>query len=347
MTNILPLRPGTLKYSPMTLKPSHCFAMTIRIALLTFALLLGHSASAAEKATIKLGVLAFGTSNWELAALENEGLLNDAGFKLDITPMANPQAGKIALQSNAVDMIITDWIWVSRMRASGSDYTFYPYSTAAGALVVPKDSPIQSIADLQGKKLGIAGGELDKNWLLLQALGLKQQINLNDSVDKAFGAPPLLNQQLIQQRLDAVINYWHFVARLEAQDYRQIIDGNGILQQLDIKESVPVLGYVFRQSWGEQHKKIVDDFLKITAKAKNRLCDSDAAWDKIASLTKAGDPATQASLRQHYCAGRVQKWDVSNQQAAGEIYTLLRQLSGNKLTGASEQLNSGTFWQLD
>ena len=91
-------------------------------------------------------------------------------------------------------------------------------------------SPIHSIKDLKGKRLGIAGGELDKNWLLLQALAQKEHLDLNASVEKTFGAPPLINEQIKQNRVDAVLNYWHFAARLEAQGYRQIIDGRGILK---------------------------------------------------------------------------------------------------------------------
>ncbi len=91
-------------------------------------------------------------------------------FQIEKVELANPEAGKIALQAGAVDMIVTDWIWVSRMRSEGKDFTFYPYSTASGSLMVPEKSAIRSLADLKGKRLGIAGGELDKNWLLLQAL---------------------------------------------------------------------------------------------------------------------------------------------------------------------------------
>jgi NitT/TauT family transport system substrate-binding protein len=40
--------------------------------------------------------------------------------------------------------------------------------------VVAADSPIKQLQDLQGRKLAIAGGELDKNSLLLQALMQKQ-----------------------------------------------------------------------------------------------------------------------------------------------------------------------------
>ncbi len=46
---------------------------------------------------------------------------------------------------------------------------FLPYSSTEGALMVPGDSPVRSVADLAGKRLGVAGGPLDKNWLLLRA----------------------------------------------------------------------------------------------------------------------------------------------------------------------------------
>jgi NitT/TauT family transport system substrate-binding protein len=152
----------------------------------------------AEKTKIRIGVLAFGTVDWELSAIQNDPATASADFQLDIQRLANPEAGKIALQSGSVDMIVSDWIWVSKLRATGSDFTFYPYSTTSGALVVADASPIRTLKDLKGKRLGIAGGELDKNWLLLQALAKKDQLDLNSDVDKVFGAPPLLNEQIRQ-----------------------------------------------------------------------------------------------------------------------------------------------------
>ena len=128
---------------------------------------------AAEKTTIRIGVQASGTLEWELQALQDNPQVKSADFELQIQPVANAEAGKIALQSGAVDMIVSDWIWVSSLRATGADFTFYPYSNTSGALVVAENSPIHSIAELKGKRLGIAGGELDKNWLLLQALAQK------------------------------------------------------------------------------------------------------------------------------------------------------------------------------
>ena len=88
-------------------------------------------------------------------------------------------------------------------------------------------------------------------------------------------------------------------------------------------------------------------FFKASQQAKNRLCTSDSAWQKIIPLTKADDLSTQTKLRQRYCEGSIEQWGEKEQQAAGRIYTLLRTLSNNQLTGPSETLQPGTFWSIE
>lgn len=307
------------------------------IALSLFA----NMALAGDKTPIRIAVQATGTVAWEMAALQKSPATD---YELSVQQVANTEAGKVALQSGAVDMIVSDWLWVSRLRSTGADFTFYPYSSASGALVVPKDSPIQTLKDLSGKRLGIAGGELDKNWLLLQALGQQQQLDLNASVTKTFGAPPLLNEQLAQHRLDALLTYWHFAARLEAKGYRQVIDGKGILNGLGIDGNLPVLGYVFKQSWADSHKQALKAFFADSQQAKNQLCASDVDWNEALPLTQTDDPAIQATLRQQYCQGNVGQWGEREQQTAGRLYQLLATLSKQQLTGSATTLPAGTFW---
>jgi NitT/TauT family transport system substrate-binding protein len=318
--------------------------MKFNIAFISLCLFMSCNSFATEKTIIRIGVQAQGTLEWELQALQDDSQMKRADFQLEIQHLANAEAGKIALQSGSVDMIVSDWVWVSSRRATGADFTFYPYSNTSGALVVAKNSPIHSIADLKGKRLGVAGGELDKNWLLLQALAQKDQFDLNTSVEKTFGAPPLINEQIKQDRVDAVLTYWHFAARLEAQGYRKIIDGRGILKALGINENVPSIGYVFKQSWAENHQQAINNFFKASKQAKNQLCTSDAVWLKIIPLLHTDDVATQALMRQRYCEGGIEQWGEKEQQAATRIYKMLRTLSNNQLTGASESLQPGTFW---
>jgi len=318
--------------------------MKILFHALLLACIVSQSLIAAEKSIIRLGVLPFGTVNWELTVLTKLELIETDEYRIEIQAVANPQAGKISLLANSVDMIVSDWIWVSRQRTAGFNLTFYPYSNTAGALVVNKQSNITSLPDLKGKRIGIAGGELDKNWLLLQALAKKQTIDLNQANKKVFAAPPLLNQELSQGRLDAIITYWHYAARLEAQGFHQIIDGKNIIKDLGIPVSVPLLGYVFKQSWADQHQNAIKRFFRATQVAKDSICNSDSTWQHIIPLTKTSSTTTQQLLRKRYCDGRINQWGKQQQDAAQQIYLLLKKLSKNKLTGKSEILQPGTFW---
>ncbi len=309
-----------------------------------FGLFLSGQCFALEKATLRIGAQTTGTLGWELSVMQADPSFKTTEFQLDVTPIANAEAGKIALQSGAVDMIVSDWIWVSKMRASGADFSFYPYSTTSGGLVVPEKSAIHSVKDLAGKRLGIAGGELDKNWLFLQALAAKENVNLDKSVEKVFGAPPLINEQLKQNRVDAVLTYWQFAVGLEAEGYRQIMDGKDLLKGLGVEEQVPLLGYVFKDSWANSHKQAVNGFFKASKQARDGLCSSDAVWQTVLPLLKTDNVATQSKLRQRYCVGNVTQWGDKEQQAAERIYSLLRATSKGQLTGDTETLSAGTFW---
>jgi len=320
----------------------------MKMIFLLLSFLLSTNSLAEEKTVIRIGVQAGGTVEWELPVLQEALKAKSADFELEIKHVANVEAGKAALQSGAVDIIVSDWIWVSGQREKGVDLTFYPYADTSGALVVPSDSGIHSLSDLKGKRLGIAGGELDKNWLLLQALASQQQeIEIDSTVEKVFSTPPLINEQIKQGRIDAALTYWHFAARLEADGYRTIIDGRSILQGLGIQEAVANLGYVFKQSWADQHGQSLKQFFDAGKQARQTLCSSDAAWQKIRPLTKVEDDLTQKHLRQSYCAGNIEHWGEAEQKAAEKVYVLLHKQSKQALTGKSEQLQKGTFWKFN
>ena len=187
------------------------------LALLIGALLSACLALPAHAAKVKIGVLKFGTVSWLLDTIQSNGLDKAEGVELDIVPLASSQATTVGLQGGSLDVIATDWLWVSRERAEGGDFTFSPFTTALGAIMVPPDSPIKTLGDLKGKKLGVAGGPLDKSWLLLVAYALRTaNIDLRTETTQEFGAPPLLAERAKQGEIDAVLNFWPFAARLEA-----------------------------------------------------------------------------------------------------------------------------------
>ena len=319
------------------------------IYLLTTAflsLLLLTSSAFANGNKVRVGVLKFGTVNWALSVIKEQGLDKAEGFELEVVPLANKNATNVALQGGAVDMIVSDWIWVTRQRAEGKNYTFAPYSLAVGSVMVRPDAGIKTVADLAGKNLGVAGGPVDKSWLLLRAYSQKTiNQDVADMLQPNFAAPPLLNQLMSKGELDAVLNFWHFAARLKASGMEQLISVDEILPALGIEGELPLLGWVFDEQWAEENRATTEGFLAAARKTTQRMKTDDALWNGfLRPLTKAKDDKTLLALRDGFRAGVPGKFGADEIKVAEQTFAILAKLGGEKLVGKSKDLATGTFW---
>ena len=105
--------------------------------------------SIAEENVLHIGLLKWGSVNWEIDIIEHNKLDKKNNITIKKTFFSTKNDNAIALQGKSVDMIVTDWVWVSRQREQGADFTLVPYSTAAGALMVPENSQIKSLNDIK------------------------------------------------------------------------------------------------------------------------------------------------------------------------------------------------------
>jgi len=313
--------------------------------MMTAAALPGQVRAAAENiGVLRLGVLGFGTVNWELDVIKTHGLDEERSFTLAVEGFAGGQATKVALQGDAVDGIVSDWFWVSRQRAEGENYVFVPYSSTVGALMTPPGSPIQSLEDLKGKTIGVAGGELDKSWLLVQAVAKERHgIEFADEVEVIFAAPPLLNEKLETGELDAVLNYWHFAARLEAKGYNRLLGVSDAITELGVAGDVPQLGYVFHEDFANENADLIEAFADASRAAKG-LMQTDEEWARLREQTKAPDDATLDILKARFQEGIPLSWGEVERTFASQLYDLMAKLGGEELVGPSPTLVDGTFW---
>jgi len=304
-----------------------------------------HSADDAPH-TVRVTVLQFGTTSWELDVIRHHGLDREAGIRLDVREVSSNDAASVAMQSRSTDVIINDWIWVSRQRSAGRPWTFFPWSTAVGSVLVDPDAGINSLQDLEGRRIGVAGGSVDKSWLLLQALyQARYDRKLTSNTRASFGAPPLLNRLMLRGDLDAVINYWHFGARLEAAGMQTLIGIPDMLSELGIDQTVPLLGWIFSETWAEQNPEAIAGLLQASYAAKRIMAESDAEWERLAELTKAEDTATLQALRESFRQGIPGAFGDDEIRAAGLVYQVLAREGGQDLTGGHKALAPGTFWQ--
>ena len=310
---------------------------------LLFTLACAH-ATEPPPATVRVGVLQFGTVMWELDVMQANKLAQKRGLNLKIVPLASGDASTVALQGGAVDVIVSDWIWVTRQRAEGLNYSFVPYSNAVGSVMV-KGEGLRSVADLKGKSLGISGGPFDKTWLLLRAYASKKYgMDLAAAARPVYAAPPLLNELALSGQVDAALNVWHFDARLEANGMRPLIRLPEILAGLGVDKPMPLIGWVFREDWATQNREALERFLAASQEAKGIMAKSDAEWERLKPLVRAEDGASFAALKAGYRAGIPSCSDGEAPVTMAAVFKVLAETGGEKLVGKSKTLSEGTLW---
>ena len=265
-------------------------------------------------------------------------------FRFEVLELASPEAGKIALRAGNADIVVSDWLWVSRERALGAKLTFYPYSSALGAVMVPASSPIQTLADLKGRKLAVAGGPIDKNWLLLQAW-LKQErhrpeVGGDDRLRRAAAA----GGEDAQRRNGCDPELLEFLRRTGSEGLPPRRRHRG--SAAETRRQGP-------------HR---DDRLRLRRKMGERKPGYDCALHRDDPHGK-GDPvdlgcgvgencaADRRSRRRHAArlprslSGRNSAPPVADEEAdARVLYRVLATIGGRELVGPAQELDSGTFY---
>jgi NitT/TauT family transport system substrate-binding protein len=316
-----------------------------KMRLIFVALLLVAASSATFAADrLRIGVQSTGTFAWQLDVIRRHGLAKAANLNLIATEMAAPDTGKLALNADTVDIAVVDWLWVARERALGMKLQFYPYSTAVGAIMTRNDSPIRTLADLKGRTLSIAGGPLDKSWLIVQAAAIRHSVDLKRETTLQYGAPPLIYQKLLQGEAEASLNFWNFCAQLESRGYRRLYDVREAETELGLKEPLSLTGYVFPENFAIVHKDTIDRFLSVVRQANDILLNSDQEWDALRPLMRAEDEATFLALRDRTRQGVPRRSVVGEETDARTLFKALAEIAGPGLVGPARELDPGLYY---
>lgn len=298
----------------------------------------------AASTSVRVGSLPFGTVSWEAAVIKEKKLDTANGFTLDIVKLAGNDAARIAFMGGQVDTIVGDLLWAARLGNDGRPVRFFPYSTTEGSLMVPAKSGIASLKDLAGKRLGVAGGPLDKNWLLLKAQARDSGIDLESIADVAFGAPPLLALKLEQGELDAGLLYWTYCARLEPKGFRRLIGADEIMRGFGATGSIALIGYLFDSATVTGRPDVIAGFVRASKAAKEFLATDASAWEIVRPLMSAEDAPTFEALKRDFLAG-IPRRPLDTERSDGErLYGVLAKLGGERLVGSGATLPKGLYF---
>ena len=106
-----------------------------------------------------------------------------------------------------------------------------------------------------------------------------------------------------------------------------------------------MVGYAFSDRWAKKNLEAIAGFLRASVKADKLLATSDEEWERIKPLMQVEDEATFEALKRRYRDGIPDRSVAEYEADAKVLYEFLRQLGGEKLVGAGNDLAPGTFWK--
>jgi NitT/TauT family transport system substrate-binding protein len=188
---------------------------------------------------------------------------------LDILPATI--AGEIDIAASALDAAVAG-------RASGVPiYVVAGFAKGGARIVARPDLNIKSIADLKGKKVGVARGGAQE--LLLAAELAKYNLTWSDQPGKdvqIFFMPFAdLNQALMQKNIDAI-------SQSEPQSSQAINKGYGVelLKPYDTPLGEPVRALVMTEKMYNEKRDVAERVLKLFVEATRTFQDNPALAEK-------------------------------------------------------------------
>lgn len=308
----------------------------MRVFLLTMIALCAQAQGETQPLPVlTLSVMQFGTPHWELEHLKRQQLDRSNGFELEVRLVADLPASRLALSSGSVDGAVSDVLWAQARYEAGTAYRYLPFSSQIGEVLVNEGSDIRTLADLRGKRIGVAGGPDGLGWQLLQQVAAEQGVDLASDATVQYAAPPLLSQALRRGQVDALLTFWHFSARLRGEGgVRTAFGLSDLVGALGLDPDLPVLGYLFPQAWAGEHDDLLYRFATALRQAKSQLASQPEHWTAIRPLMRAENDAVFAALHDSFIEGIPQPLDEARIAALHRLL-LLTSASQEKLMPAA------------
>ncbi len=285
-------------------------------ALAAGTLVAGWSAGAhAQEKVVRIGYQKYGT----LILLKNKGLLEAKLKPLGYTVRwaefaAGPQLLE-ALNAGAIDFGNTGEAPPIFAQAAGAPLVYVGYEPAAPegeAILVPKNSPLKTVADLKGKTVALNKGS-NVHYLLVKALETAN-VSYTD-IKTAFLTPADARAAFERGAVDAWAIWDPFQAAAETTiEARQLTNGTGIVSNYQF--------YFSTQSFVEKAPDVVDAVLAGVAEIGAWVkANPKAAAAEFSPLIGIPAPILEIALaRQQYDVKPITPAVVSQQQQVADAF---------------------------
>ena len=220
-----------------------------------------------------------GTMGMAPAVIKKYELDKKHGFNLEVISYSDMKSATAAIQGKSAEMVVFDWLATARLRASGTPVVaIAPFMTYINSVMVPKDSRLNTLADLKGKRVGVAH-KTGFDWIIMQAAAEKlNKMDISRDVEVREGAVPLLRGLIEKGDLDAT-QMWNSLApeMLASGKYRTMVTIRELTQQMGLP-TVPFLLFSMREDYAKQNPGNARAFVAAYRDAVDILMKNDDVW---------------------------------------------------------------------
>jgi sulfonate transport system substrate-binding protein len=281
-------------------------------AVLALALALPLSAHSAETTVLRMGDQKGGSQ----ALMEAAGVLGGLPYRLEWKQFAAASPLLEALNAGAVDGAFAGDAPTTFALAAGLPGKIIAANRSPGqgtAIVVAKGSPIRTVEDLKGKRIGTGKGSIG-HYLVLAFLQ-RQQWTAND-VALAFLQPADAKAALAGGSVDAWAAWSTYVAQATlAEGGRVVVDGRGLISGLTFQVATDAAIATKREA--------LDDYVRRLSAARRWALDhvDDYAVKWAAEIGVSTDVAALAYRNEASLPVAIDAQVIADEQHTADVYT--------------------------
>lgn len=273
----------------------------------------------AQAETLRIGYQKYGT----LVLLKANGALEKrlAAKGIDVKWTEFPGGPQLleGLNVGSVDFGTTGETPPVFAQAAGADLlyvAFEPPAPTSEAILVPKDSPIKSVAELKGKKVALNKGS-NVHYLLVRAL---EEAGLKYSDIQPVYLPPADARAAFERgSVDAWVIWDPFQAAAEQQlQARTLVDGKGLVSNHQF--------YLATRPYAEKHPEVIEALVEeIRGIGEWVKANNEQTVAQVAPLLGLSADITRLAVqRQSYGAQLITPEVVEAQQKIADTFTALK-----------------------
>lgn len=273
----------------------------------------------AQAEALRIGYQKYGTLVLLKAKGSLEKRLAEQGIEVKWTEFPGGPQLLEGLNVGSIDFGVTGETPPVFAQAAGADLLYVasePPAPTSEAILVPKESPVQSVADLKGKKVALNKGS-NVHYLLVRALedaGLKYS-----DIQPVYLPPADARAAFERGSVDAWVIWDPFLAAAEQQlQARTLRDGTDLVDNHQF--------YLATRSYAERHPQVISALVEeIRAVGEDSKSDPDKVTEQVAPLLGLpGDITAIAVKRQGYGARFITPEVVEAQQKIADTFTALK-----------------------